>query len=90
MGSITVLGTSKKKNATPGNDAIPTNEIQLMQYIKDNYRSVLVEQQVKDSVLSLQQPRSLLWHGSIHGPGTFSCLGHGQKRGGGVDMLFPW
>lgn len=73
MGSITVLGTSKKKNATPGNDAIPTNEIQLMQYIKDNYRSVLVEQQVKDSVLSLQWLGSLLRHGFDSWPGNF-CM----------------
>ena len=39
-------------------------------------RGSLVAQQVKDPALSLQQLRSLLWHGSIPGPGTYMCHRH--------------
>ena len=39
--------------------------------LKTLSRSSLVAQQVKDLALSLQQPRSLLWHGFDPWPGNF-------------------
>ena len=34
---------------------------------------------IKDPVLSLKQPGSLLWQGLIPSPGTSTCHGHSQK-----------
>ena len=56
--------------------ALPTG---LHRY-KKKARSSLVVQQVKDPALSPQWFGSLLWHGSIPGLGTSTCLTHGPLK----------
>ena len=50
---------------------VPINVILTCKKINSNFCSSLVVQQVKDPMLSLQQPRSLLWHGFNPWPRNF-------------------